>query len=188
MSEREVISAINRGDQTIYKYLYDTYYYSLFVVARGYVRDDQIAESLVSDLFVKIWERTDDLVITTSLTAYLMRSIRNLSINYLQCKWTKSRVSIDGAHEASPLEFTSHDTPLGILLEREMEQKINNLINAMPQETQEVFKLSRSKSLKYTDIALQLGTSQDNVKYHMKRALFILRKALLAVSWLLLLR
>lgn len=178
MLEKDVIAAINRGDQEVYKYLYDTYYYGLFVIARGYVRDEHIAETLVSDLFVKIWERTDELVITSSLTAYLTQSIRNHAINYNQRKWTRGRVSLDAG---SPLEFTSDDNPLGILLERELEQKINSVIDSMPEDTQTIFKLSRTKLLKYKDIATTLGISQDSVKYHMKRALYILREALMTI-------
>ncbi|MCD8263146.1 MAG: hypothetical protein LUD02_02490 [Tannerellaceae bacterium] len=60
-------------------------------MARQYVSDEFIADTLVCDLFCHIWENRVSLHVVSSLNAYLIRAIRNYSLNYLQKSSTKKR-------------------------------------------------------------------------------------------------
>ncbi len=175
----DAIERIKRGDSEVFQYLYDTYYYQLFCIAKQYVSDSFTAETVVSDVFFTIWEKRDTIEIHTSLIAYLVRCVRNNSINLLHKNYVNREVNIDNIESSSPLCFLSDDYPLGQLIEKELSSKIQTEIDALPDETRDVFLLSRIEELKYDEIAERLNISINTVKYHIKQALKILRCRLL---------
>jgi RNA polymerase sigma-70 factor (ECF subfamily) len=72
----------------------------------------------------------------------------------------------------------SHNNPLTQLIEKELDEKINAEINALPELTRRIFCMSRFDNLKYEEIAQEANVSVNVVKYHIKTALAKLRVAL----------
>lgn len=173
--EIHLLKMIKQGDKDIFRQLYEVYYYRLFCVARQYLRDDFIAETIVSDVFFHIWENHRVLDVKVSLNAYLIRMVRNFSLNYLQKNYVEREVSLNDIDSSSPLLFSSDDYPLGRLLENEVMAKVHSEIKLLPEATREVFILSRFQELKHEEVANRLGISVNTVKYHIKQALSILR-------------
>lgn len=169
---------MKEGDDSAFRHLYDIYYHRLFCIARQYLQDEFLAETIVSDVFFHLWETRKTLDIRISLNAYLIRMVRNFSLNYLQKNYVEKEVSLNGIDLSSPLLFLSEDYPLGRLMEKELIDKVHEEINRLPKETRQVFILSRLEELKHEEIATQLGISVNTVKYHIKQALSILRARL----------
>ncbi len=176
--EKQIIRGVKEGDENAFRSLYDNYYHRLFCISRQYLQDDFLAETIVSDVFFHLWETRKTLDIQISLNAYLIRMVRNFSLNYLQKNYVEKEVSLNGLDIISPLLFLSDEYPLGRLLEKEMSEKLHEEINRLPKETRQVFILSRLEELKHEEIAERLGISVNTVKYHIKQALSILRDRL----------
>lgn len=176
--EEHIIKGVKEGDDSAFRHLYDIYYHRLFCIARQYLQDEFLAETIVSDVFFHLWETRKTLDIRISLNAYLIRMVRNFSLNYLQKNYVEKEVSLNGIDLSSPLLFLSEDYPLGRLMEKELIDKVHEEINRLPKETRQVFILSRLEELKHEEIATQLGISVNTVKYHIKQALSILRARL----------
>jgi len=176
--EKQIIKGVKEGDENAFRSLYDNYYHRLFCISRQYLQDDFLAETIVSDVFFHLWETRKTLDIQISLNAYLIRMVRNFSLNYLQKNYVEKEVSLNGIDITSPLLFLSDEYPLGRLLEKEMTEKVHEEINRLPKETRQVFILSRLEELKHEEIANRLGISVNTVKYHIKQALSILRDRL----------
>lgn len=176
--EEQIIEGVKEGDDSAFRHLYDIYYHRLFCIARQYLQDEFLAETIVSDVFFHLWETRKTLDIRISLNAYLIRMVRNFSLNYLQKNYVEKEVSLNGIDLSSPLLFLSEDYPLGRLMEKELIEKVHEEINRLPKETRQVFILSRLEELKHEEIATQLGVSVNTVKYHIKQALSILRARL----------
>lgn len=176
--EEQIIGGVKEGDDSAFRHLYDIYYHRLFCIARQYLQDEFLAETIVSDVFFHLWETRKALDIRISLNAYLIRMVRNFSLNYLQKNYVEKEVSLNGIDLSSPLLFLSEDYPLGRLMEKELIDKVHEEINRLPKETRQVFILSRLEELKHEEIATQLGVSVNTVKYHIKQALSILRARL----------
>lgn len=176
--EEQIIEGVKEGDDSAFRHLYDIYYHRLFCIARQYLQDEFLAETIVSDVFFHLWETRKTLDIRISLNAYLIRMVRNFSLNYLQKNYVEKEVSLNGIDFSSPLLFLSEDYPLGRLMEKELIEKVHEEINRLPKETRQVFILSRLEELKHEEIATQLGVSINTVKYHIKQALSILRARL----------
>lgn len=177
-NEQQWIESLRAGDERVFRTLYAVYYHRLFCIARQYVHDAFIAETIVSDLFLHLWECRPRLDIHTSLNAYLIRMVRNFSLNYLQKNYVEREVNLEGVEKVSPLLFLSADYPLGQLLEKELAEKLRKAIDGLPAETRRVFVLSRLEELKQEEVAKRLEISVNTVKYHMKQALGALRIAL----------
>jgi len=176
--DEKILNGLRNSSEKALKALFDTYYNPLFYIARQYLYDDFAAETIVSDLFCRLWEERNSIKIQTSLQSYLFKSVRNLSLNYIRDNYKYNKLSINDLDITSPLLFTSDEYPLGKLLEKELSEKVYKEIQALPSETRQVFVLSRLKGRKNTEIATELGISINTVKYHMKRALTILRERL----------
>jgi len=177
-----ILIRLKNGDELAYKYLYDQYYSKLCRVATFYVKDTFISENLVGDLFFAIWENREKLDIIESLNSYLFTSIRNRCFNYLKQSYVQREVSFAKVQETQ-LIYSMHsenDLPVGILIEKELEEKIELSINHLPLQTKKVFQLKRREELSYEEISTQLNISVNTVKYHMKSALQTLRVELAA--------
>lgn len=189
--ESELIEGLKKGKNEAFRILFDTYYYTLFCVACRHVKDEFTADTLVGDVLYRLWEYRETLRIETSLQAYLVRSVRNSSINYLKQSFLDKEISL-GNYEEHPEAilqglFLADEYPLGRLIEKELTLRIRQEINRLPEETRKVFILSRIKELPYNEIARHTGISVNTVKYHIKQALSMLRKQLKEYLSLLLL-
>jgi RNA polymerase sigma-70 factor (ECF subfamily) len=177
MAPDNILIKLKNGDESAYKYLYDQYYSKLCRVSNFYVKDTFISENLVGDLFFAIWENREKLDIHESLNSYLFTSIRNRCFNYLKQAHVQREVSFTKIQETQ-LIYSMHsenDLPVGILIEKELEDKIELSINHLPLQTKKVFQLKRREELSYEEISTQLNISVNTVKYHMKSALQTLR-------------
>lgn len=175
--EENILSQLRAGNDSAYRYLFDQYYVSLCRVANFYVDDSFIAENIVGDLIFYLWQQHDSLEIHTSLRAYLFTAIRRRSLNYLQEAHVTRETTLSD-EIASTAYSTAEDTPLGTLIEKELEEKIALCVKQLPDECRAVFILSRYEQLSYEVIAEQLGISTNTVRYHIKNALATLRKQL----------
>ena len=173
-SEKEIILLLKRGDENAYRYLYETHYAILCRIAWEFVKDDFLSETIVGDIIFHLWEKRESLDIQTSLRAYLVRSVRNRCINYLKQEYVAKETRLqptDDFLQSEGLYSISDDYPLATLLEKELEQKISQSIENLPDECRKVFEMSRFEHLKYLEIAEKLSISVNTVKYHIKNAL-----------------
>ena len=83
ITERIIIEQLKRGNEEAYKYLYRHHYALLCHIAREYVGDDFLAETLVGDVIFHLWEIHEALDIQVSLRSYLVRAVRNHCMDYL---------------------------------------------------------------------------------------------------------
>ena len=174
-----MVNALKSGNEKAYRMLYDQYYDMLCTLAYQYVKDDFIAESIVGDVIFNIWEHRKTLDIRTSLKAYLIKSVRNRCINYLEHLKVKrqSEQILEQQHSKQQKEYLSDiDYPLAKLITLEMEESFAKAIAALPDECREVFRLCRMEELSYAEVSEQLHISVNTVKYHMKNALAQLRE------------
>jgi RNA polymerase sigma-70 factor, ECF subfamily len=178
--ESYIISQLQQGNDSAYRYLFDHYYVRLCRVAQYYVKDVFVAENIVGDLIFYLWERKETLEIRTSLSSYLFTSVRNRCINHLHQASTSREIRMPlNTDDTSAIDLPlNENSPLGVIIEKELDSQINESIAALPNECRTIFKMSRYDQLTYEEIAQHLGISIDTVRYHMKNALTTLRKNL----------
>jgi len=180
MLSKDIIIGLKNGHEDAYKYLYNEYYNKLCRLANFYVRDSFVSENVVGDIIFYLWENREQLEIHDSLNAYLFISVRNRCYNYLNQAHVQRESSITQLQEDS-LNLSMHsetELPIGILIEKELQNVVDLAIHRLPEQTKKVFELKRYEDLSYEEISAQLNISTNTVKYHIKNALKILREEL----------
>lgn len=178
--EQKIIEQLKQGNNAAYKYLYDQYYVLLCSIAYEFLKDYFLAQTIVDDLILNLWQKRENLEISF-LRSYLVRAVRNRCINHLNLEHERKEIAFSLVNPDDK-ERISHsegfEYPLGILMENELEEKINQAIERLPEDCRQVFKLSRFENKRYDEIAETLNISVNTVKYHMKNALSRLHKDL----------
>lgn len=148
-------------------------YAPLCLYGMTFLKDKDQVEELVQDVFVKLWEKRDQLQIQTSLKSYLYTSVKNSILNYIKSQKVRSSYANEMQQQEEPTYLSVDDFE-----NIELQNRIENLVNAMPTERLKVFKLSRYEGLKYKEIAQKLGISIKTVENQMGKALKYLRENL----------
>lgn len=174
MSEEELVKRIANDDRSAFEEVFRMHYTELCKFGLKYLRDEVIAEEIVQEVFINIWERREKLNINTSVKAYLFTAVRNRSFNYLKLQLPKeqSKVDID-------------EVPYLLADDREEEMEMDELkrqvalaIDALPERCKVVFNLSRNAGMTYKEIAEELDISVKTVENQVGMALRKLREQL----------
>ncbi|MEM7655064.1 MAG: RNA polymerase sigma-70 factor [Bacteroidota bacterium] len=152
-----------------------TYYASLTAFAWKLVGSQAVAEELVQQLFVSLYEKGDQLTVPTTPKAYLFQAVRNRCLNHLKQAQRKQaqETSLETIHD----QGSRYDDPLEAT---EFEAQLYRWIQALPPACQQVFRLSRFEAKSNAEIAELLGISKRTVETHISKALKLLRAKLAA--------
>lgn len=152
-------------DVNTFEKLYDEYYSPLCLFANKYLHDLDLARSLVQELFVDLWLKREKLTVNGgSVKFYLFKAVRNRSVDYLRTLKKSVRLS--------DISESSLDSPfIDKLEEAELNDRVNQSINELPEKCREIFLLCRFEGLKYSQIAEKLNISVKTVEMQMGIAL-----------------
>jgi RNA polymerase sigma-70 factor (family 1) len=155
-------------DQEAYKELFTSLYSALLLFAKSMVKSKESAEELVSDVFIRIWEKRRDLEKIANLKVYLYVSIRNAALNYLSSQKRNPTNPLDEFHA----EFTSiYFDPEQLLITADMLALIKKAIDQLPPKCKIIFKLVKEDGLKYKEVAEILNLSVKTVENQVAIAL-----------------
>lgn len=126
---------------------------------------------------LELWKRRANIAQGSSPQAYLFQSTRNRSLNYLRHERVERQAEPQMNREEG-VDSTAHS----LMVEQEIHVAMKRALDKLPSRCREVFELSRTHGLKYSEIAEVLGISIKTVEAQMGKALRILREEL--APWL----
>lgn len=176
--EQEIYKSIIKGNKTVFEMLFQTYYRRMCAYAVSFVSQNDLAEDIVSDTFIRLWEKRETLDITASVSSYLFQSVKNSCINYLNREKSRKNTISENEINLLNLKITypiSDKYPLSDLIGRELEEKIKAEVEKLPEQCREIFCLSRFENLSHKEVAEKLQISENTVKVQIYRALIKLR-------------
>lgn len=173
MKAEELFTQLKTDDQKALEMLFSIYFHRLNDFARKVVRDDDISQDIVQEVFVKIWEKRLE-IDPTNIEAFLFKLVRNRCIDYIKhLKVVNSYIEeihqISKYEELYRIDFVGNEPY--VLIEQELNIKIEKTIQSLPERCREVFILSRINGLKNREIAEKLNINIKNVERHLSRAL-----------------
>lgn len=172
LKEETIWKSIQQKDIEVFEQYYKEHFRSFYLMARKYLNDPASAEEIVNDVFLKVWEDGDKMVIETSLKSYIYRAIINRSINMI------NKTKKDEARHVELNAFPDEGYELQQIEENELKVKLYAAIDHLPEQCRRVFEMSRFEELKQQEIADKLGISIKTVKNHITIALKMLNKAI----------
>lgn len=151
---------ITKLDSGNFEVVFREYYTPLCRYCIQFVRRPEIAEEIVQEQFITLWEKRDVIDFHTSVNSYLYKSIKNKSIDYLKSKYAKLKFD-----EASELIIISDsNNPLENIELKETSRIVESAINQLPEKCYAVFSLSRFGGLSNKEIAIELNISIKTVE------------------------
>ena len=133
--------------------------------------DTQAAEDIAQEAFIKLWEKSSTVRMTTVKT-FLFTIGSNLAINQMKHK----QVRFNFANRQ--VSMVEKETPEFLLEQKEFKARLEEVIGMMPEGSREVFLMNRLEEKKYAEIAELLEISVKAVEKRMSKALQVLRDEL----------
>ena len=161
-------------DKRAFEELFRSFFPSLVLFAQKFVPDQDTAKEIVHNVFLNLWEKREQVDMSSSLKSYLFTSVNNRCLNYIrdQKKFDKDETRFQR------LDSTEFSDGVDRLEEQELEQRIYDALQSLPEKCREIFMLNRFEGLKYAEIAEKLNISVKTVETQMSKGLKILREKL----------
>lgn len=173
-TDRSLVEQIRNNDKKAFEKLFRRYYSGLHRFLWGYVQNNQIAEDLVQEVFVRVWENRATLSPDAKIKTYIYKIGRNLAIDHSRHK----KVVREWEEEKKALHsFSSSKKKIDDRLHKKlMLKEVKQAIEELPERRRLVFILSRYEGMTYKEIAEKLDISVNTVDTQICRALKTLRE------------
>ncbi len=166
---------IAEGKYEAFESLFRAYASDLCDFVNSFVEAPDVAESLVQEVFLTIWEGRDSWTPPDNVKSYLYTAARNKALDHLD----HAEIT-DDWRDATSSQEPIRRTPLEELHYEELREEVEAAIRQLPERRRQVFTLSRQHGLTYQEIADVLDISIKTVETQMTRALKALREELSA--------
>lgn len=169
-----ILLKLKQNDEQALELLFKTHYKALLRFAKTILKDASQAEDTVQDVFIKIWEKRQNLVINTSLKSYLYMAVRNHCLNALKLNERKYWME-EGMENDEKMAINDVENKL---VAKSLQQQITQAIELLPDKCKLTFQLSRYENMSYKEIAETMNVSIKTVENQMGKALATLRNYL----------
>jgi RNA polymerase sigma-70 factor, ECF subfamily len=172
-TDSHILNALQKGDNAAFEHVFLLHYESLCRYGSTLLKDPDAAEEVVQQIFYRLWEKKEELVIEKSLKVYLFRAVHNASLNVIKHGKVRRRYQ-----ELQLKTANSSAWEIDRSLKTELQQKIVAAMDELPPQCGLIFKMSRLEEKKYAEIAEELTISVKTVENQMGKALALMRKSL----------
>jgi len=167
------IKRLGEGDHKAFDILFMQYHSKLKRFFLGFIKDEEVANDMIQDIFLKVWINKETISKADSFNRYLFQMARNMIYDYFDHELVKEK------YEHNVLENTEY--LYSDLLEEEIYAKelsllIDIAIEKMPPQRKQIFILSRKKGVSNDEIAQKLNINKRTVENHITLAIKELRK------------
>lgn len=180
LREKQILSDLRNSDRHAFQSLFRYYYPRLKAYAATMV-DDSVAEDLVQDLFLYVWEHREDLILGASFQSYLFQGIYTRCIDHFRkhASFSPCDMAVYEEYLTEQAAFLQNDDEAWEeLYAKDFYQQLYELLKEIPQQRREVFFLAYLDGKKTKEIADQLDMPVRTVESHLHLTLKFLKKHL----------
>lgn len=167
-----ILNELQKGNEDAFDLVFKKYYKSLSRFSYSFIKDQDKAEGLVQEVYIKLWEKRESVTNIDNLLSYLMSMVRNISIDYLRKEKTNFK-----AYKNLNTEQSVNTTEEQIS-RNEFEEKLLKSVLKLPERCRMAFELSRFENCTNKEIAQTMEISVKGVEALIGRALKLLRSEL----------
>lgn len=180
-SELRLFERLRDNDETAFKVIYNKYYTRLYYFIFEFIPLKDIAENIVQDTFLTLWNKRNELKDNTNLAPYLFKVAKNNSLYRLRDKRYKQKLFPANSSDFKELELnldTLATVDTSVFIFQEIEDIIEKTLDGLPPQCKKIFQLSRFEEMKNREIAEKLNISVKTVEGHISKGLKIFKVAL----------
>ncbi len=163
------------NDETAFREFYRENVFKLFQFAFSFVQNKELAEEIVNDVFLRLWQKRSGLDKIGNINVYLYVAIRNTAANYLRKAASRDRIDLERLTVA---HFYLSPDPEQVMVTDELRKAIEQSVNLLPPKCKLIFKLVREDGLSTHEVAAILHISYKTVNAQLAIALKKLEQTL----------
>jgi RNA polymerase sigma-70 factor (family 1) len=165
-NDQELFDLLQSGDEVAYVTIYDRYVFTLLNHAYNKIRNREEARDTVQEVFTRLWDRRQQIQITTNLPGFLYTSVHHIIIDQyvhskVKDKYFASILSF-AAHSHEATDHRARENQLAAIIEKE--------IAGLPPKMRDIFELSRKHHLSHKEIAERLNIAEQTVSKQVSNA------------------
>ena len=162
---------LKNGDATAFEEIYNQYRSKIYSYALKLSKSAVVAEEIVQEVFIKIWQKREQLNPELHFGAYLKKITLNHVLNHLKKVAREKTLQDELFNYLSLIRNNAEDG----LLEKELLKTYEQAIAQLPPQKKIIYQLSRNEELSHDEIAKKLNISKNTVKNHMVEATKFIR-------------
>lgn len=172
-NEKEWLYLIASGDEHAFEQLYRHYRNKAYSVALTYMSSPALAEDVLQDLFLKLWQKRETLLEIEHFDQYLFIVLRNMLISALR-KSDRQEKIIEHIRQAAVLQ----PTPGQLAEAGDLQQTVTHALGQLPEKQRQIYRMSREEGLSHEEIGAIMELSPRTVSNIITLVLNHLRSAL----------
>ena len=169
----DYVAAFQRGEEQGFNYFFKTLYPALVYYAFRILNDRPVAEDVVGESFIKIWERHSTFSHPQVIKSWLYTTVRNTCINKLQ---ERKRKLAQEQNLAKQMQDVHEGTALQDMILSEVIGQLHATIQVLPTECRKIFQMLYIQGKTVREVAEELDLSISTIKNQKARGLSIIRK------------
>lgn len=173
-NEATVIKKVSEGNHLAFRQIFDQYRDRLFGYSYRFTKSQMLAEEVVQEVFLKLWQNRETLDAQLPIKPYLYKITQNLVYNTLRKAAYDNQLKEQVFYRYHNTYYSTEDQ----VIYRDLETFKDRAIERLPAKRQRIFRMSRTQGLSHKEIAEQLGISQHTVKDQIVKALKSIKKQL----------
>ncbi|SKA33280.1 RNA polymerase, sigma 29 subunit, SigE [Chitinophaga eiseniae] len=158
-------------DAVTFDDVYNRHWKPLYRTAFRILKNEQAAEDIVQDTFVRLWENWDT-ILHINIKGWLFTTSYHLVLKNL--KQLQANESIEQATFPEPLAGEA-DEPIRT---RQLQLQVETCVGNLPDQCRRVYTMSKREEFSIKRIATELGISPKTVEYHVSTALRRIRQGI----------
>lgn len=172
-SEKALLILSSTGDGSAFTLLFHLYKNKLYAYVLRLTESEMLAEDIVQDVFMKLWNEHASLAGIDNFGSYLFRMSKNHAINHFR-RMSHEALLISEMFQTDP----SHNATEDLVALNETEKLLSDIIDRLPAQQKTIYQLSRQEGRSHEEIAKLLEISPNTVKNHIVQAMSTIRTQL----------
>jgi RNA polymerase sigma-70 factor (family 1) len=172
-TEKAILMLSSGGDEEAFTSLFHLYKHKLYSYLLSLTDSEMLAEDIVQDVFMKLWDEHEALAAIENFGSYLFRMSKNHAINHFR-RMSHETLIISEMFKANPSDNQTEDT----IALKETEKILEDIVDKLPAQQKMIYNLSRKEGKSHEEIADLLKISPNTVKNHVVMAMSTIRTQL----------
>lgn len=172
--EKELLRLASQADQDAFTRLFHQYKNKLFTYVLRLTESEMLAEDIVQNVFLKLWEDPGLLTNIDNFDRYIFRMAKNDATNHFKRMAHETLIVAEIFHHKQPGYNETHE----LMVFKDVEKALLNVLDKLTPQQKAVYHLSRDEGKTHDEIANLLKISPNTVKNHIVQAMSAVRAQL----------
>jgi RNA polymerase sigma-70 factor (ECF subfamily) len=165
-TDQELLLQLRAGNQEAFTILYNQFSGAIYFNVLKMVKDETVAEEIVQEIFIKIWQKRDVIRIEVSFASYIYRIAQNNVIDYFR-KIERSRDLLERFKKSASSNYLHVEENICL---KESDLLLQKAIATLPPQQKKVYQLCVLEGYTYKDTACQMEIGLNTVKEYLQKA------------------